>query len=89
MFAGYRPNAVCVQWTSAKVVIADHVWHLTVNDVCRCKNKPVGNVIGGRYMEKENRDLKILGIWRISWLALCRRDLALAEIRSSPSFGSK
>ena len=41
MFAGYRPNAVYVQWTSEEVAIAYRERmsvYLTVNDVCRCKS---------------------------------------------------
>ena len=37
MLAGYRPNAVYVQWTGAEVAIANHgrmSVYLTVNDVC-------------------------------------------------------
>ena len=56
-----RPNAVCVQWTGAEVAIANHAQmsvYLTVNDVCRFKNKPVGIVIGGKYMAKRNLGLE-------------------------------
>ena len=72
MFAVYRPNAVCMQWTGAEVAIADHACmsvYLTVNDVCGCKNKPIGIVIGGKYMVK--RKLGLFGIWRTPRLALC------------------
>ena len=61
MFAGHRPNAVCVQWTGAEVAIANHACmsvYLTVNDICRCKNKPVVIVIGGENMAKRKLGLE-------------------------------
>ena len=61
MLAGYGPNGVCVQWTGAEVAITNHERmsvYLTVNDVCRCKNKPVGIVVGGKYMAKRKLGLE-------------------------------
>ena len=57
LFAGHGHNAVCVPFTGAELAIANHAHmsvYLTVNDVCRGKNKPVGIVIGGKYMAKKN-----------------------------------
>ena len=62
--------------------------YLRVNGVCRCKKKPIGDVIGGKYMAK--RKLGPENLWHMADIAvgIVPRDLALAEIRSSPSLGS-
>ena len=83
---------MCVQWTGEEVAIADHACmsvYLTVNDVCRCKNKPVGIVIGGKYMVKGKLGLE--NPWHMADTAvgIVPRNLALAEISSSPSLGSR
>ena len=82
MFAGYKPYAACVQWTDAEVANTNHARmsvYLTVNDVCRCKNKPVGIVIRGKY----NRKLGLENLWHMADTAvgIVPRNLTLAEIR--------
>ena len=54
----------------SEVAIADYAY-FAVNDVCRCKNKPVGNEIGEKYMAK--RKLGFENPWHMADPApLCR-----------------